>query len=97
MAKTSQEATMQARYSPLQMAMTCHGMTRGLRSAISDLAVPAPWEDTSTAWKSAAIGEVERVLRHPIPDPSPPDLSPDRLVEASLFMLIVGRMAAELR
>jgi len=88
---------MHARYTPLQMSMTCHGMSRGLRQAISDVAVPADWADTSTAWKSAAIGEVERVLRHPVPEPPPPDLSPDRLVEASLFLLIVGRMAAELR
>jgi hypothetical protein len=55
---------MQARYSPLQMAMTCHGMSRGLRSAISDLSVPAPWAETSTAWKSAASA-CQRILRHP--------------------------------
>jgi hypothetical protein len=78
------------------MAMTCHGMTCGLRMAIDDPREILPWQDTSTAWKSSAIREIEHLLRHPEHPPAG-ELLPDLRVERDLFLLIVGRMAAELR
>jgi hypothetical protein len=93
---TSLEAAMRPRFSPADMAVVTYEMRSGLRLVMGSPVYSGAqcWLATSTAAKAAEIERVEAYLRIPVAER---DREPDRQVEHDLFMLIVSRMAAELR